>query len=407
MSRKTSLLILTGLMFLPGCGGQDPPQQEGQLQPTVVAQLETVEALSFPEVYEAVGTIRSSTTTTLSSRSMGYITAIHVVEGSRITPGQLLVEIDSREFQARVLQARANLEQEEHSLEEIRRDIGAGKAAQAAANANAELAESTLRRFERLMERNSVSRQEFDEVVARSKVAVAEQERAKEMLEAQNSGKKRIQAQIKQAEAALEETEVFLSQTQLRASIAGLVIGKHVNVGDLATPGLPLLTLEDPTEYRLETAVKESAITWIRSAQQVSVRIAALDQELAGTVGQIVPAANPSSRSFLIKIDLPRHASLHSGMYGTARFSLGERSTLAVPATALVSKGQLTGVYVVDQSGGVRFQLVKTGKQYGDRMEILSGLQEGQVYVVHPDERIQEGVQISDQSNLGSGADHA
>jgi multidrug efflux pump subunit AcrA (membrane-fusion protein) len=317
------------------------------------------------------------------------------------------VEIDPGELQARVLQARADLEQEEHSLEETRRAIGAGEAAQRAADANAGLAELTLRRFETLLERNSVSQQEFDEVAARSKVAAAEEERAKEMLEAQRSEQKGIQAQIKKAEAVLEEAEVSLSQTQLRAYTAGLVIGKHVEVGDLSTPGLPLLTLEDPTAYRLETAVKESAITWIHATQRVSVHIAALNQELVGTVGQIAPAADPSSRSFLIKVDLPRHASLHSGMYGTARFSLGKRSTYAVPATALVRKGQLTGVYVVDQSGRARFQLVKTGKQYGDHMEILSGLQKGQVYVVHPDERIQEGIQISDQSNRGSGADHA
>ncbi|MEE8350278.1 MAG: efflux RND transporter periplasmic adaptor subunit, partial [Acidobacteriota bacterium] len=292
-------------------------------------------------------------------------------------------------------------------LEEIRRAIGAGEAAQAGADANAGLAESTLRRFETLLERNSVSLQEFDEVAARTKVAVAEKTRAKEMLGAQGAGQRRMLAQIKQAEAVLEEAEIFLSQTQLRASIAGLVIGKHVDVGDLSTPGLPLLTLEDPTAYRMETAVKESAITWIRSAQQVSVHIAALNQELEGTVGQIVPAADPSSRSFLIKIDLPRHASLHSGMYGTVRFSLGERSTYAVPVTALVRKGQLTGVYVVDQDDVVRFKLVKTGKLYGDRMEILSGLQAGQAYVVHPDERINEGVLIGDQSDRGSGADHA
>jgi RND family efflux transporter MFP subunit len=212
---------------------------------------------------------------------------------------------------------------------------------------------------------------------------------------------------VKQAEAVLEEAEVFLSQTQLRTSIAGVVIGKHIEVGDLATPGVPLLNIEDSKRYRLETTVKESAITRIRPAQQVTVHISALNQELVGTVSEIVPSADTSSRSFLVKVDLPRHPSLRSGMYGTARFPLGDRTTYAVPATAIVRRGQLTGLYVVDQSGSARFQLVKTGKLYGDFVEILSGLQEDQVYVVDPDKRVREGVKIDDQSAGISGTTHA
>ncbi len=407
MTKRTSFLIFAWVGFLVSCGGQEPTRREAQSPPSVSTKLETVEAMSFPEVYEAVGTVRSSTTTTLSSKVMGYVTAIHAVEGSRVSAGQLLVEIDPRDFQARVLQARALLEQDEHSLEEIRRFIGAAEASQSAADASAGLAESTLRRFENLIKRNSVSQQEFDEVAAKYKAAVAEKERAEEMLEAQRSGQKRIQAQIKQAKAVLEEAEVFLSQTQLRTSIAGVVIGKHIEVGDLATPGAPLLNIEDSKRYRLETTVKESAITRIRPAQQVTVHISALNQELVGTVGEIVPSADTSSRSFLVKVDLPRHPSLRSGMYGTARFPLGDRTTYAVPATAIVRRGQLTGLYVVDQSGSARFQLVKTGKLYGDFVEILSGLQEDQVYVVDPDKRVREGVKIDDQSARVSGTSNA
>jgi RND family efflux transporter MFP subunit len=260
-----------------------------------------------------------------------------------------------------------------------------------AAQANASLAESTHKRFQELLTRKSVSQQEFDEVQARYRAASAEVRRAEEMLRSLEARKLQVQARIDQARAQLASAELHKGYSRVTSPMSGLVTSKQVEVGQLASPGSVLFTIEDDKNYRLEATVEESRIRYISQGDGMAVHIDALGVDLEGSVAEIVPTSDPGSRSFTVKIELPSNSMLRSGLFGRARFSGGTRMTLTLPSDSILQRGQLSGVYLVNSDQTVRFQLVKTGRQINQRIEILSGLDQGDRVVVEAIDRLEEG----------------
>jgi len=391
-----AIILAAALAATAACGKRE--EAAADRTPTVVrARIETVATAPIEDTYEAVGTVRSRTTSVLSAKIMGDVLAVFVREGDRVRPGQVLVQIDDRDVQAQLRKAEAGWREAEHARDEIERAIRAAESAREAARAQAEVAAATFRRYEALRERRSVSAQEFDEVRARYRAALAEAERAGELLLSLRAKREQVLAKIEQAQADVTAARVALSHTRVTAPMAGLVTAKSVEVGMLATPGMPLLTIEDDAHYRLEVTVPESQITAVRVGDPVSVEIDALGSKpLLGRVAEITPAADPMSRSSTVKVDLPieKASALRSGMYGKARFRIGERRALTIPRTAVLQRGQLTGVYVLDEEGVARFRLITLGKVYGDRVEVLSGLTEGERIVVESPHGIREGDRV-------------
>lgn len=363
------------------------------------ASIETVKLSSLDDVYEAVGTLRSKTTSVLSSKVVGSIIAMHVREGDRVRAGQVLLEIDNREAKTEVQKAQAGLREAQSALEEVKRNIRAAESAKTVAEANQRLAASTFKRYQALLERRSVSSQEFDEVKAKYQVAEAEAERADRLLGSLQAKRNQVLAQIDQAKAEVANTEIYAGYAQITSPINGLVAVKSVEVGALAAPGTPLLTIED-AHYRLEVAVEESQTRNIRLKTPARVLIPALgENELAGTVTEMVPTADPASRSYTVKIELPAagaaaQQSLRSGLFGKARFTVGQREAMTIPTTAIIQRGQLISVYVVDAADIAHLRLVKTGRIYGERTEILSGLNDGELIVVKGAESVSEGSRV-------------
>jgi RND family efflux transporter MFP subunit len=184
----------------------------------------------------------------------------------------------------------------------------------------------------------------------------------------------------------------LLSYTKITAPFAGVVTRKTVDAGDLAGPGVPLLEIEDQQQYRLEALVNEDQIASVKAGAPVPVKLDALGgQELPGTVSEIVPAADSSSRSFVVKIDLPRDPAIKSGLFGRARFSVDQKEVLTIPASAVVQRGQLTGVYVAGDDNVARLRLITIGKRHGDQYEALSGLDAGERIVTDGVERVNDG----------------
>jgi membrane fusion protein, multidrug efflux system len=365
-----------------------PPAVQG-------VQVIRVESGTVEDFYEATGTVRSKTTTALSSKVMGSVTALRVREGDRVRAGQIVVEIDNRDAAAQLQKAQAGLRETQEAAAEVEQAINAAQAAKAGAEANRKLAASTFARYQTLLERKSVSPQEFDEVRARNQIAEAEAERADRMLQTLVAKRRQVQARADQARADITSAQVHAGYARIAAPISGVVTSKQVEVGATATPGAPLLTIEDDSRYRLEAAVDESQIGRVRLRQRAMVRVDALGgEELSGRVAEIVPAADPASRSYAVRIDLPARQGLRSGLYGAARFTTGERRAITVPGKAVVERGQLVGVFVVDAGGVARLRLVKTGRATGDRVEILSGLSEGERVVVGGAERVSDGSRV-------------
>ncbi len=396
MKTKIALFAVFVLlaMFVSACGKKPHATAE---TPAIVTgvQLETVAASSVNEVYEATGTVRAKTSTVLSSKIMGTVLALRVREGDRVKAGQTLIEIDNREAAAQLQKAQAGLRQAEQAVAEADQASNAALSAKAAAEANKRLAAATLARYQTLLERKSVSPQEFDEVKAKAQVAEAEADRATKMLEVLAAKKKQGQAQMDQAKADIASAQVFAGYARVVTPISGIVTAKQIEVGATATPGAPLLTIEDAAQYRLEAAVEESQIGKIHLKDRARVKIDAIGgEELEGTVAEILPAADPMSRSYTVKLDISSSQPLRSGLYGTARFVRGQRQAISVPASAISQRGQLAGVFVVDGANIARLRLIKTGKTYGDRVEVLSGLNEGERIAIDGVAKLNDGVKV-------------
>ena len=393
--KKAGVLVTSALaLFSTACGRR---QQSATDNVTAVpnVKIERVVAAPVDDFYEATGTVRSKTTSVVSSRIMGTIIAIHVREGDRVRAGQTLIEIDSRDATAQLQKSQAGMREAESALDEIDRNIQAAGSGKAAAEASLALAASTYNRYRALLERRSVSPQEFDEVQAKYKVADAEADRASRMSSSLVAKRNQVLAKIDQARADVVNAQVYASYARVASPMDGIVTAKQAEVGAMAAPGAPLLTLEDDSRYRLEASVDESQIRNIHVNDKVTVRIDALgDEEPSGTVSEIVPAADPANRSHTVRIDLPARPSLRSGSFGRARFSYGQKQAITIPQRAITERGQLVSVFVVDQSAIARLRLIKTGKAYGDRIEVLTGLSDGERIVVDRVEAVRDGSRI-------------
>lgn len=352
-----------------GLSGCSKAQRAESAAPETVNNVSVMVAheTSVPDWLEAIGTVRAAQTSQVSSQMTGTILEIHAREGDKVRTGQVLAILDDAQPRSAVEQATAA--------------VAAAEKAVTAADSDLSISESTLKRYQQLYEKKSVSPQEFDEISARRQSAEARRDMAR--------------AQQAQANAALNQARTALGYMQIRAPFDGMVTEKKAEVGTLAAPGMPLFTIEDVRGYRLEVTVDEHDVRLVRVGQPTSVSLNAQgDAEIAGKVAQILPAADSASRSFLVKVDLVPNARLRSGLFGTARFARGERKTLVIPRAAIAQRGQLQGIYVIDanQIAGLRY--VTLGKTSGNQVEVLSGLQSGEKLVADPGSRELGGKRI-------------
>jgi multidrug efflux pump subunit AcrA (membrane-fusion protein) len=395
MNKIAITIIALLALSAAACGKHEEVAAE---KPVVVQGIGVapVAASAVKDYYEATGTVRSKTATVIAAKIMGTVTSLRVREGDHVSAGQVLLEIDNREAAAQVAKSNAGYQQAQAGLPEIEESINAAKSAQSSAEAAKRLADATLARYQALLERKSVSPQEFDEVKMRQEVARADAARAADVLKMMAAKKQQVLAQIEQGKADVANAQVHLSYSRIVSPVTGRVTQKQIEPGATVTPGAPLLTIEDSSRYRLEAVVEESQLARIRMGQPVEVRIDALGMDNApGTVTEIVPSADSMSRSVTVKIDLPARQLLRSGLYGTARFASGERQAIMIPQKALVQQGQLTSVFVIDENGIARLRLIKTGRADGDRIEILSGLNPGERIAVEGISKLREGNKVS------------
>jgi multidrug efflux pump subunit AcrA (membrane-fusion protein) len=330
----------------------------------------------------------------LSAKLLAAVVAVRAREGDRVRAGDVLVELDDRDARAEGDRAEAALREARDAVDEAQAAIDAAGRAIDAALAHEALAASTRRRYTTLLERELIAAQEYDEVAARATAAAAEVARARETKLSLLARRRQATARIDQAVASLARARVTLADTRIAAPMDGVVVAKRVEVGNVAAPGATLLTVEEP-RYRLEASVSESDIAKVRTGQRAVASIDVLGRDLEGTVVEVVPAADPVSRTFLVKVDLPGDARLRSGLYGRARFAGGERLATLVPGGAVHERGQLQQVFVVDASNVARLRLVTTGRVRGDRVEVLSGLGEGDRIVVDGAGRLTDGTRVA------------
>jgi RND family efflux transporter MFP subunit len=376
---KNLLISISFAIWLAGCGEAPRQKSSAPSVPAVAVSTVTAATESWPSIYEATGTVRARTAAVISAKLMGYVREVRVQTGDRVREGQLLVSLDARDLDISTHRAEA-------SREEVRTAVPEADSAVAAAKANLDLAQVTFGRIQDLFQKKSVSNQELDEASARLKAAQAAHEMAR-------ARRVQLNSKLAQADQEVRSTEVTRSYADVLAPFAGVVTVKSVDIGSLALPGTPLLTIEREGAYRLESPVEESRLAAIRVGQPVSVTLDSVDRTLEGRVSEIVPTVDAASRAYTVKIDLPALAALRSGVFGRAAFQLGSRPLLAIPAGAVTERGQLQSVFVAD-NGVARTRLVTVGQKVKDRVEVLSGLTAGEKVILPVPRGLPDGARV-------------
>jgi RND family efflux transporter MFP subunit len=323
--KAISALALVTLLF-SGCGHKPEthPISSPDL-PAVQVRVQTAESKQRATTEEVVGTIGAKLRATLEAKLSGRIDKMPVVLGQTVKAGQLVAHLDAAEIKARLDQAEASRQQ----------------------------AERDWNRTSALFAQQAATRFDYDTAQSRYELA----------------------------KAAAAEAQAMMSYVEVLAPFDGVVTKKWADVGDLATPGKPLVAIEDPSMFQVEADVPDAIASGIQQNAQLPVQVDSLKGELAGVVREIAPTADPASRTFRVKLDLPQTAGLRSGQFARVVVRVGESSSARVPASAVVLRGQLEIVFVVANQR-TQLHLVKTGRTIGDEVEVLAGLESGESVVV-------------------------
>ena len=378
-SRILLLAAVAGLVV--GCGEKGKHGASAERPLVTGVEVVTVGAGPRERIAEVVGTVRAKKIAAVASQVMGRVTSFRVSEGTRVERGAVLATIDDTAIRAQLAAAEAMVAEAEAGGEEVLRAI-------AQAEAGKVLAEKTYERFRMLHEEKVVTPQEFDEVEVRRTVAVKEYERAL-------NRRAQLTAKTAQAKAQADAARAMLSYTLVTAPFAGIVTEKKVDAGSMAVPGVPIVVLEETGRYRIEVSVPETYFGTLKVGSRVRV---ALDgnggEEMVETVSEVVPVVDPASRTFTVKVDLPRGAELRTGMFGRVLFPVGTDTILVVPRRAISHVGGYDAVYTVTADNVARLVMVTTGKAFGDGVEILSGIEPGARVAIFPLEKLVDGARV-------------
>ncbi len=361
-------LLAVSSAMLAGCHAGESAQTVA-IQ-TVQARVVKSWQQEAPALVRTTGTLHARQSAIISAQVVGLIEQVLVREGDNVRAGQILAVLDDATLRAAEHQAEAGLM--------------AAQSQHAAAQTEASLASSTLDRYKQLQAQKSVSPQELDEVERRAEASA-------ERLEA-------LRAQSEAAKAQDSGARAMLGYTRLRAPFAGVVTARLADPGTLASPGVPLLQLDSDGPLQLQTTVDESVIGTVRKGMKVPVSIdGAPTANITGTVAEIVPAADPASHTFTVKIDLIHSEKLRAGMYGSAAFAAGTRQSILIPHSAVVQRGSLACAYVLDSSGIAQLRYLTLGATQENKVEVLSGLSAGEKLVDVPADRDLAGKRIEAQ----------
>ncbi len=349
-------LFFTAVLSLTSCGNSSKEKTIDKT-PAVPVTVSSVAAENNTPFLTASGKIEAANSATLSTRMMGFVDKVLVNVGQKVTKGQLLVSINNSDLSAKQAQTSAGITE-----------------AQAAFNN----AEKDYQRFQNLFADNSASQKELDDQRARYEMAKARLEGAKQM-------KNEVQSQF--------------AYVNLRAPFNGVVTSKSIEAGDMANPGAPLISIEGPGNFEVTASVPESEISKIKSGYEVQVIVKSSDKILPGTVTEVSTSAKNTGGQYLVKVVLDKtDESILSGMYATVQFPIEKKTdvtTVLVPNEALVKRGQLTGIYTVSQSNTALLRWLRLGRTYGDNVEVLSGLNADENYIISADGKLFNGAKIT------------
>ena len=357
MKKTIYTIALASLgLFATSCGSDDKKQAVNE-GPVVPVQVETPSGTG-DRFLTASGQIEAVNSATLSTRMMGFIDDIYVNVGDKVNKGQLLVSINNSDLQAKRAQVNAGITEAEAAYNNAKKDY---------------------ERFKALFLEQSASQKEMDDQTARFEMAQARLEAAKQMRNEVNSQ---------------------FAYVNIRAPFSGVITNKFAEEGTMANPGQPLLAVEAPGNFEVTARVAESNISKIETGTKVDVIVKSVEQTVPGTVAEVSTSASNTGGQYLVKVALEdTEADLKSGMYATVRFPVEKQESTAeavmIPTEAIVTRGDLKGVYTVSQQNTAMLRWLRLGRTYGDRVEVLSGLNPDEAYIVSADGKLFNGAKVS------------
>ena len=351
--------LFLGTLLLSSCSSDEKIAAQLTDAPVTVTVSKTTVANDLSQA-SASGKLVAKNSVNVSTRMMGYITNMKAEVGQNVSAGQLLVSINATDIQAKGGQANAQISQ---------------------AQANYNIAKKDYERFQNLYKSQSASQKELDDMRARYEIAQAGLQAAQQM-------KNEVNAQYR--------------YTNITAPISGTITAKYAEQGDMASPGMPLLTIESPSSLQAQVLVSEQNIALISNGMPVEVTLKTLNKTVSGTVSEISKSAANSGGQYMVKINIHNASGLLPGMFVNVQFPFKNsgkinqdfQETMMIPKTALVENGQLTGVYVVSSQNTAVLRWLKTGKTVGDRVEVLSGLNPKETYIVSSNGKLYNGAKI-------------
>ncbi len=365
-----------------------PPGPAAPAAAGAAATTQPVVRQTFPLLITQVGTLQTETEAHVSSRILAQVLEVTGREGQTVQGANpqgagatVLARLDDRDIQARLRQARSQVVAADAAIEAGKAAFEAARANLEAATAQRDAAAKDFGRYDKLAKQQAATEQQLDEARARRDVTEAQVRAVRQQVQAAEKDIARLQAQKDLAEGGVSEAQVMLTHTVILAPITGRIIKKQVDVGDMVGPGHVLFHLETPAHPELHAVVSESLMPQLATGQELAVEIDALKLKLAGKLREIVPKADPATRTVLVKVSLPPRPELVSGLFGRLVLPLGHYDALVVPQAAVRTIGQLALVDVAAPGGQRQRRFVTLGETHGDHVEVLSGLNVGEQVV--------------------------
>jgi RND family efflux transporter MFP subunit len=358
--KKIIAILTISAVLLTSCGGDKKEQITKEA--AISVKVSGVSENDNSPFVTASGKIEAENSANLSTRMMGYVTKIHVKVGQKVGAGQLLVSINNTDLLAKKAQVDASILQATAGYNNAKKDYD---------------------RFVNLYKQQSASQKELDDMTARYEMAKAGLEGAKQM-------RNEVMAQF--------------SYSNITAPFSGTVINTFVKEGDMANPGMPLLSVEGASRLQVTAMVSENDIASIKKGMPVKVLVKSSNANLTGKVSEVSVSATNTGGQYLVKINLDKtDSSVLSGMFVNVQFPIENKTQavqtdrVLVPESALVKQGQLTGIYTIGTGNTAILRWLRTGKNFGNQVEVLSGLSANEQYIVSAEGKLYNGALVNIQ----------
>jgi RND family efflux transporter MFP subunit len=358
MMKLFATQLMTGAVLaviLAGCSHETPSSTAPAPAREMRAPVVSVQTVSVPDVFPLAGVVEAVDTVQLSSRVMGHIRALNVVQGQAVKRDEVLFEVDPVDTQGGVDVAQQNLVQAEAALRDAKLDY---------------------ERFKNLYNDEAVNKQQLEKMRMNYEVSLS---------------------RVAQAKAGLSVARGQISYTRVSAPMDAIVTAKLANEGDMATPGHPVLMLEDTSHMQVRAAVPERVFRSLKLGDEVKVEVDGQAQPVSASVARMTPTADPQAHTYPVTLDVAA-PGLKSGAFARVLFPQGAHQALLIPQAAVLDRAGVHGVFVLDKDGIAHYRMVRTGAgQPGGMVEVLAGLAAGErVVASHAERALQNGDRIVD-----------